>query len=197
MFRIDAMGKACPIPVVETKKAIRNGDAKDGVVVAVDNEIATQNLTKMAEQLGMKHEVKKLGERSYEVILTGEETAPVAEEAETGIKTGAYIVAIGSDQLGSGDEELGKQLIGSFIYALTEQDTLPKAILFYNSGVKVSTTNEKAVEDLRKLSEAGVKVYSCGLCLNYYKLTEELKVGEVTNMYKIVEMMRTHSVVRP
>lgn len=197
MLKIDAMGKACPIPVIETKKALRSEEGKDGVVTLVDNEIATQNLSKMATQLKLTCEVKKLEDRKYEVTIGGNGQEMAAIE-EVNVESGnGYIIAVGSNEVGTGDAELGKQLMNSFIYALTEQDTLPKAIIFYNSGVKVPTENEKVVEDLKKLSEAGVEIYSCGLCLNYYKLTEKLKVGEITNMYKIVEMMRLNHVVRP
>jgi len=57
--------------------------------------------------------------------------------------------------------------------------------------------NEKTIADLKKLEEAGVEILSCGLCLDYYKLKESLKVGTITNMYRIVEILRTHHVVRP
>jgi sulfur relay (sulfurtransferase) complex TusBCD TusD component (DsrE family) len=35
----------------------------------------------------------------------------------------------------------------------------------------------------------GVRIRTCGTCLNYYGLTEKLAVGEVTNMYSIVETL--------
>lgn len=198
MLKVDAMGKVCPIPVIETKRALKSEEGKDGVTVLVDNEIATQNLKKMADQMKLTSEVKKLGERQYEVVIGALNGAEVEiDEVEVSASESGYIVAIGSEEMGGGERELGLKLMNSFIYSLTEQDTLPKAILFFNGGVKVITENEKAIEDLKKLKEAGVEVLSCGLCLNYYNLTEKLTVGEITNMYKIVEMMRTHHTVRP
>ena len=197
MLKIDALGKACPIPVIETKKALKSDEGKNGVVTLVDNEIATQNLTKMAQQLNLSVEVEKIEDRKYEVRIGGNgEKLEIADESDLEIGKG-YVVAISSDEMGIGEKELGSQLMNSFIYALTEQDTLPLAVVFYNSGVKVTSQNTKAIEDLKKLKEAGVEIYSCGLCLNYYKLTDDLKIGEVTNMYKIVELMRKNHVVRP
>ena len=52
MIKIDARGDACPLPVVKAKKAIAELHGSGEVEVLVDNEIAVQNLTKMAQQKG-------------------------------------------------------------------------------------------------------------------------------------------------
>ena len=70
---------------------------------------------------------------------------------------------------------------------------IPKAIVFVNSGIKLTTVNEATVENLTILQEAGVEVLSCGTCLDYYGLKDNLKVGNVTNMYTIVELMNNSS----
>ena len=60
MLKVNAMGDTCPIPVVKTKDAIRQLGADGGVVeTLVDNEIAVQNLTKMANQKGYGVESEK------------------------------------------------------------------------------------------------------------------------------------------
>ena len=47
-----------------------------------------------------------------------------------------------------------------------------------------------AADFLKGLLQAmGVEILTCGTCLNFYGLTDQLKVGEVTNMYTIVEKM--------
>ena len=48
---IDVIGKPCPIPVIESKKALATGGIR-GVLVKVDNYVAVQNLEKMAKGLG-------------------------------------------------------------------------------------------------------------------------------------------------
>ena len=40
MIQINAMGDACPIPVVKTKKAIQTMTVSDVVETLVDNEVA-------------------------------------------------------------------------------------------------------------------------------------------------------------
>ena len=71
MLKVNAMGDTCPIPVVKTKDAIRQLGTDGGVVeTLVDNEIAVQNLTKMANQKGYGVESEKLGENEYRVTMT-------------------------------------------------------------------------------------------------------------------------------
>lgn len=54
------------------------------------------------------------------------------------------------------------------------------------------------LEDLKALEAEGVEILTCGTCLNHYGLTEQLAVGEVTNMYVICQRLEQAShVVRP
>lgn len=77
----------------------------------------------------------------------------------------------------------------SFIFSLTKQDVLPDEMIFYNEGVKITTTKSETLEDLKYLANNGVEIVSCGTCLDFFHLKEELQVGSVTNMYDIVERM--------
>ena len=45
-IKVDAMGDQCPIPVIKTKKALKEITETTLVEVHVDNEIAVQNLSK-------------------------------------------------------------------------------------------------------------------------------------------------------
>jgi selenium metabolism protein YedF len=114
------------------------------------------------------------------------EEAPQA--AESMVTTDDYIVVVDTNIMGRGSDELGKNLLKGFIYSLTEQDVLPGKVIFYNGGVHSVIEGSDSLEDLKGLAEQGVEIYACGACLNFYELTAA--VGEVTNMYRIVEMMR-------
>lgn len=204
---VDAMGDTCPIPVVKTKNAIKDMKESGTVEVHVDNEIAVQNLTKMAKIKGYPVQSEKISSQEYKVemqiVLSGENTA--SEETETvpdacvpDARKSNKVIVISSNQMGSGSEELGKTLLKAFIYALTQQDELPKTMLFYNSGVYMTCEDSPAIEDLKSLEAQGVEILSCGTCLNYYGLTEQLQVGSVTNMYVIVETMeQADLLIRP
>lgn len=207
---VNAMGDACPIPVVKTKNAIKELSGAGMVETLVDNEIAVQNLTKMAQQKNYGVRSEKLGENQYRVIMTIGESADEAgaeavEEETTAEETcmpdgrrGNKVVVISSSYMGTGDDELGAVLMKGFIYALSQQDELPKTILFYNSGAKLTCEMSPTLEDLMSLEANGVEILTCGTCLNHYGLTEKLKVGGVTNMYVITEkMMQADLIVKP
>ena len=200
MIEVNAMGKVCPIPVIMTKKVLRENTTGENIMIRVDNEIATQNLTKMAGQLNIKSNVTKLSDAEYTVLydLEGCEACAVLNDSSV-LEQGAdeYVVAINSDKMGTGDEAFGTTLLENFIYALTEQDRIPKMVVMYNSGIRLVTENEKTVKDLKTLQEKGTEILACGLCLDFYGLKEKLQVGSATNMYRIVEIMRTNKVVRP
>jgi selenium metabolism protein yedF len=205
MIKVNAIGDACPIPVVKTKNAIRELGGSGAVEVSVDNEIAVQNLLKMAKQKEYEAEFEKKSNTEYIVTINvngGEvsDAKPVTKATVNSyeIKLKETIVVIDSDKMGDGDEEFSKTLLKGFIYALSSQDIPPAKILFYNTGVRLTTEGSASIEDLKVLEKAGAKIYSCGACLNNYGLTEKLSVGEVTNMYDIVSyLMEADLVIRP
>lgn len=196
---VDALGKVCPVPVIMTKKALRENAGIDDLVIKVDNEVATQNLTKLANQMKIKNEVKKFSSSEYEVTFFAKGVCETCQAMDNPIAAGhdGYVVVISSDKMGIGDEEFGKKLLENFIYSLSEQDELPKKIIFYNSGVKVVTQNEKSITDLKAIEQFGCEILSCGLCLDFYNVKDQLKVGSITNMYRIVEIMRSNYVIKP
>ncbi|MDD6159807.1 MAG: sulfurtransferase-like selenium metabolism protein YedF [Oscillospiraceae bacterium] len=195
MIQVNAMGDACPIPVVKTKNAIRDLGGSGTVETLVDNEIAVQNLTKMANQKGYGVASEQLGEGCFKVTMTVGEGAALPAEGEPTFcapipaHEKRVVVAISSDRMGEGSEELGRTLLKGFIYALGQQETLPGTILFYNGGAAMSCEGSPALEDLKSLRARGVEILTCGTCLNYYGLTDKLAVGEVTNMYVIAETL--------
>lgn len=254
--RFDAKGMACPLPVVKTRKLLGEYDVVETVV---DNFIATQNLEKLAKQLGYEIEVLPVSDEEYITTITnkqalepvkinaleGECPVPVAQVQRTletedsveilskeedlealknfaqkhhneikiekikegykvlitkqeqnseeknqyALKDDSYIVVINKKIMGHGSEELGKKLIKSYFYALTEQELLPKKIIFYNEGAYlVDRQKSHVLDELAELEEGGVEILCCGACIDYHKI--DLAVGNPTNMYFIVEDMR-------
>ena len=201
-MRLDERGKQCPLPVIEAKKALEASAPGEKVEVVVDNEIAVQNLEKMAGQMGYGVESSKEEEKTWKVVLhvSGQEKSAEEIPADQCLVPGKKktVVAVTADHMGEGNEELGKVLIKGFLFAQTQLETLPDTILFYNGGAKLTCEGSDSIEDLKKLEEAGVQILTCGTCLNYYGLTEKLKVGGVTNMYVIAQnMAEADLVVRP
>ena len=187
--------------MVKAKRAIAELNGAGEVEVLVDNEIAVQNLTKMAQQKGYTYSAEKLAEREYRVLFTVGEPAPetpAAPEACTPDARTDAVVVIASDKMGEGAEELGKTLLKAFVFSLTQQEKLPRTMLFYNGGAALTCEGSPMLEDLRALEAEGVEILTCGTCLNFYGLTERLAVGGVTNMYVIAEkLLHAGNVVKP
>ena len=199
MNHIDAKGKACPMPVMMAKKEMDTGC--EALSITVDNAIAVQNLTRLADSQGFSAETKE--ENGCFTVTMHRTGAPVQEMPVDLLSCSVpaasdYVVFAGRDVVGEGDPELGHSLIKMFFYTLSEKPDLPSAICFMNNGVRLVTENEQTIEHLKVLEAKGVKLIVCGTCLNFYGLTEKLAVGGVTNMYVIAEkQMNATLVIRP
>lgn len=202
MITVNAMGDNCPIPVIKTKKAMQALTGPETIEVLVDNEIAVQNVSKMASATGGQVSSEKLGEKEFKVTIQMA-GAPQTEKGGEGEACmpdtrSNTVVVVASDRMGEGNDELGKVLIKGFIFAVTQLDTLPKAMLFYNGGATLTAEGSDSLEDLKSLEAQGVEILTCGTCLDYYGLKEKLAVGNVTNMYSIVETMaNAGKIIRP
>ena len=194
MIKVNAIGDTCPIPVIKTKKAIQEAAGQGTIEVLVDNEIAVQNVTKMAASEGGNVTSEKVAEKEYKITIVLDGAAKVDEEAADE----NLVVVVSSDRMGVGNDDLGKVLIKGFIFAVTQLEKLPKTMLFYNGGATLTAEGSDSLGDLKHLEEQGVEILTCGTCLNYYNLSDKLQVGSVTNMYSIVEKMAgADKIIRP
>lgn len=200
---VNAIGEQCPIPVVKATRALREMTEPGTLEVHVDNEIAVQNLKRMAEGNKLSFRAEKQEEKKFVVWM--EVTAPAgdAPKEEPPVvcapdRRGSFVVAVDSDTMGRGSEDLGRILMKGFLFALSQLESLPQTILFYNGGAKLTVEGSGSLEDLKAMEAQGVEILTCGTCLNHYGLTEQLAVGGVTNMYTIVEKLAgAEKVVKP
>lgn len=184
---LDCKGLKCPQPVINTKKhfdTIVTGEAE----VIVDNEVAKNNISKFCQSNNFKFEIVEK-EGLYHIKINKENS----EDRVMDLKEDTLVILVSSDKLGSGDDTLGATLMKSYLYALSESDKLPKDLLFINSGVKLVVENSEVLDSIRKLKERGVNIASCGVCLDFYMIKEKIAIGEITNMYTIIEKMNTAS----
>lgn len=180
---VDARGLGCPTPVIKTKKAL-DEIASGNVLTIVDNEVARDNVTKLAKKLKCEcHVVEDQGE--YYIDITKGTGIEVTLDEKNDTFDSAIFV--GSNLFGEGDPDLGEILIKGYFYTLSEMNTLPKVIIFVNSGVKLAINDSKVLKDLKVLESKGVEIISCGTCLDFYGLKDDLAIGSISNMYTIVE----------
>lgn len=202
MIQVNAIGDACPLPVIKTMNALKELGGAGTVEVLVDDEVAVQNLTRLAENKGCTIRTEMVSEKEYRVTLTAsgavEQTGDEASFCTVPAAQKKIVVVIAADHMGEGNDELGKILLKGYLFALTQQETLPSTILFYNGGASVTCEGSASLDDLRELAKLGVEILTCGTCLNYYGLTDKLRVGEITNMYVIAEkQLQADLVLRP
>ena len=101
MVTVNAMGLNCPLPVIETKKAMQALTGPDTIEVLVDNEIAVQNVTKLGTSSGGTVTSEKLGDKEFKVVITmAGAPVPAAEEVSCipDIK-GNLVVVVSSDRM--------------------------------------------------------------------------------------------------
>ena len=190
MKEVNAKGLACPQPLILTKKAVENSEEKDFLVI-VDKNTAVKNLEKFDKSSNLNFRFEKKSDNEFNVFVSKnsetnlqEPTAFCSVEASSDT-----VIAISKDFMGNGSEELGKILIKGFVYTSSEYEKLPKTIVFFNSGVKLTCEDSPCIDGLQKLQDKGVEIISCGTCLDYFKLKEKLLVGEISNMYSIYETL--------
>lgn len=190
--KLNCMGMACPLPVVEAKKAI--DEMEDGLLeIEVDNETCVQNLRRLAAKYDFTVASESISDKEFLVKMEVKK-----DHALKGKQEDSCTVVFSSDKMGEGDEELGKNLMKSFVFALSNVDPLPKAMVFYNRGAFLTSEDSPVLADLKNLEKAGVKIMTCGLCADYYKIKEKLGVGVISNMYEIVEtQMESQKIIKP
>ena len=105
---------------------------------------------------------------------------------------------LNSDQMGSGDSELGRELMGLFLRQLVESGTPIDVVGCVNGGVRLTTEGSAVIGSLRALQERGARIASCRTCLDHLGLTAKLMVGEVGTMDQSVQVMAmADRVIRP
>jgi selenium metabolism protein YedF len=199
---IDARGLACPQPVLETKKALEDHLSARFTVI-VDNDAARENVSRFARNQGCEVEVEDGGANQFQITIKRSEATPavtreevraasVADDTPGDLKT---VVYISSCSMGRGDEDLGTKLMRGFLRTWIDSRPMPWRMIFINSGVRLTTVDEEAVEAVSLLEEKGVEILSCGTCLDHFGLKDELRSGRVTNMYEVIDSLNAASKV--
>jgi selenium metabolism protein YedF len=196
---LDARGWACPKPVIETRKALQTDIP---LTVIVDNKAARENVSRLATKLGFQFQIEEKDDGIYihidkgSVEIKQEDIQKEEPEDYINCNIGDIVMVIASDTVGKGSDELGGILMRAFMHTLLEVKPQPHTIILMNNGVKLAVTGSIVLDDLKELSDNGIEILVCGTCLNYFGLTDNVAVGEISNAYTIAEtMLRAGKVV--
>ena len=194
MKTINCSGLDCPEPVVKAKKALQENEK---VKIIVDNEVAANNVSRMAVNIGCQVDETKISDAKYELLIYGQNRKEVSERSTDAAKISPAtdVILITTEKLGEGPDELGSLLMNGLLKTIADLNNRPDTIILMNNGVKLAAINEETVATLNKLVDDGLGLKVCGTCLEYLNLNEELKVGQISNMYEILELITSNSTV--
>ncbi|MFA7348594.1 MAG: sulfurtransferase-like selenium metabolism protein YedF [Desulfurivibrionaceae bacterium] len=190
---LDCRGLACPQPVIRAKELL-DSMAQGSVEVLVDNEAAQSNLERFGKSQGCGVEIRAAGDTRHITISKDTSAkdaaaAPAPEEYRCDLPTTGLVVIIPAETMGRGNDALGGVLMRAYVKTIKNLSPLPAKIFFYNTGVKITATESDLIAPLKELAAQGVEIYSCGTCLDFFNLKDSLLVGQVTNMYEIMDAM--------
>lgn len=184
---LDCKGLDCPKPVLKTKNFIESNPDIHAFIVLVDNEAASQNVSRFCKSQGLSVSVQPK-DSDFEIQITRSEevkSEPVIEEPQIW-STEKTLILVPKDTMGSGDDVLGAGLMFNFLDTLDEMGETLWRLVFLNSGVKLTIEGAKTLPSIQRLEREGVSVLVCGTCLMHFKLLDQKRVGETTNMLDIV-----------
>jgi len=181
---VDARNLPCPQPVILTTKALEGADE---VTTIVDNEAALENVSRLGNSRNCQVTVEHKDDGIY---LTLVKKGVEPDKGAPSSVAGGIVLFISSDILGRGENTgLGNLLMHSFLNTLGALNSKPESIVFMNNGVKLVTEDSLAVGELKQLENQGVEILACGTCLSRLNLMDKLTVGQVSNMYTLVDTM--------
>jgi selenium metabolism protein YedF len=206
MKTIDTRGLTCPAPLIKTRQGLNEALPDEDVQVIIDNPTSLSNVKRYLTDNRLHFTVREEGGLSIITVSRGEKVELSANEAEYCTPAGVpappvrkvTVVAVTSDKMGSGDDELGTKLMLSFFRTLVMLEPAPDAVVFYNAGVKLATDDSPVLDHIREMAEKGVSVYLCTTCINHFGLRDRLPVGSFSDMYQILNVLKdADHIIRP
>jgi len=198
---VNCKGLICPMPLIETKKAIKESSLGDDILVEIDNETSFKNLSHFLNDNGLPFEYTKevsVYRISFKVNELKTKTETHKPEYKPKVNIGNYIIILSSNFMGSGDDDLGRLLLKGYINTIDQLENLPQEIICYNSGVILAIKGSDTAQSLKKIERQGVKISLCGTCIDYFGLKNNFEVGSVTNMLYIAEKLASDvRIVKP
>jgi selenium metabolism protein YedF len=190
---INAKGLACPKPLILTKKQLDSSPATPFITI-VDNITAKNNIERFLSDKKIIYSTTEVAD-NFEIFINSKnntsqlDTNIPKQNTVKGYNSFNTVICLKSLTMGEGNTELGEILLKAFISTIKEVSPLPETIIFYNSAVKLTENNSSIISELSKLADKGVKLIICGTCAEYYGLTDKIKIGIISNMYEILEIL--------
>lgn len=197
-MQIDCRNLACPEPVIRTKNALEGLKNGEKLEILVNSIAPKENISRFLKNQNVEFGVEQNGVETKITAVKGESKLELANfdefVCEITPKNKKTVVYLNEEYAGSGD--VGVSLLAKFLGALLQVEK-PEYVICVNNAVKMTTNRaHPSFKPLKDLEAAGVKILSCGSCLEAYKLVSDLSVGEMSNAYEVMQILTTHEQIK-
>lgn len=197
-MQIDCRNLACPEPVIRTKNALESLKVGEKLEILVNSIAPKENISRFLKNQNVEFSVLQNGAETKITAVKGESKLELTNfdefVCEITPKTKKTVVYLNEEYAGSGD--VGVSLLAKFLGALLQVEK-PEYVICVNNAVKMTTNRaHPSFKPLKDLEAAGVKILSCGSCLEAYKLVSDLSVGEMSNAYEVMQILTTHEQIK-
>ena len=197
-MQIDCRNLACPEPVIRTKNALDGLKVGEKLEILVNSIAPKENISRFLKSQNVEFSVEQNGAETKIAAVKGESKLELTNfdefVCEITPKTKKTVVYLNEEYAGSGD--VGVSLLAKFLGALLQVEK-PEYVICVNNAVKITTNRaHPSFKPLKDLEAAGVKILSCGSCLEAYKLVGDLSVGEISNAYEIMQILTSHEQIK-
>ena len=198
-MQIDCRNLACPEPVIRTKNALEGLKNGEKLEILVNSIAPKENISRFLKNQNVEFSVEQNGAETKITAVKGESKLEPANfdefVCEITPKAKKTVIYLNEEYAGSGD--VGVSLLAKFLGALLQVDNKPEYVICVNNAVKMTTNRaHPSFKPLKDLEAAGVKILSCGSCLEAYKLVSDLSVGEMSNAYEVMQILTTHEQIK-
>ena len=190
---------ACPEPVIKTKNALEGLKNGEKLEILVNSIAPKENISRFLRNQNVEFSVEQNGAETKITAVKGESKLELANfdefVCEITPKNKKTAIYLNEEYAGSGN--VGVSLLAKFLGALLQVDNKPEYVLCVNNAVKMTTNRaHPSFKPLKDLEAAGVKILSCGSCLEAYKLVSDLSIGEMSNAYEVMQILTTHEQIK-
>jgi selenium metabolism protein YedF len=203
---VDTRGLTCPAPLIRTRQGLNEAAPDEPVQILIDNPTSLSNVKRYLADNKLVFSVREEGNLATVTVNRGTDGEISSNEAEYCTtespqpRSGSRrtVVAITSDRMGSGDDELGLKLMISFFRTLVMLEPAPSAVVFYNAGVKMALDDSPVLDHIRELTGRGTSIYLCTTCISHFGIRDRLPVGSFSDMYQIMNVLKdADHIIRP
>ncbi|MCU0410142.1 MAG: sulfurtransferase-like selenium metabolism protein YedF [Bacteroidales bacterium] len=194
---VDTRGLTCPAPLIMTRKGLTESAPDEPVQIIIDNKTSLSNVKRYLTDNKLTFTVKDDGNTATVTVTRGKITEISTDEAEycSAEVAGSSgkrntVIAVTSERMGSGDDELGTRLMISFFRTLVLLEPAPASVVFYNAGVKLAVEDSPVHEHIKELIGKGTGIYLCTTCINHFGIKDRLPVGSFSDMYQILNILK-------